>query len=275
MIFIVKNLFIFQNMKNPTISIKNIDIHSIDRKYNFVIFQNENREKTSVSKTKITEISKEKQIRKLDGFSYIDEAKKEHICHVTMRNSTTKEILPEVSSTINCYWCRHTFNTRVIGCPIDYKCSMIYKKYYSEITKNNYCLQESLTNKQKTTNCKDTPENDFHLDFMKNSYYITDGMFCSFNCCIAFIHDNGKNPLYRKSSTLLNKMYFELFQTQQKITPAPNWRLLKSYGGHLTIQDFRKGFYKIEYINNEDYIVPSDIPIFKSIGMVFEKKIKL
>lgn len=263
-------------MKNPTISIKNIDIHHIDRKYNFLIFDNKEREPSvDTAKTKVTEIQKTQTIRKIDGFSYIDEAKKEHICHVTMRNSLTKEILPEFSNILNCYWCKHSFSSRVLGCPIEYKCSMIYKKYYSEITKNNYCLQESLTEKQNLQNKDNIYNEEFNFDFMKNGYYITDGIFCSFNCCVAFIKDNSQNSLYSKSLSLLNKIYFTLFRMEQMILPAPNWRLLKSYGGSLSIQDFRKGFYKIEYIDNSDYIVPSDIPIFKSIGMVFEKKIKL
>jgi len=261
-------------MKNPTISIKNIDIQHIDRKYNFLRFQDENISAT-MTKTKVTEISKEHTIRKLDGFSYIDEAKKEHICNVTMRNSITKDILPEFSSSINCFWCRHPFSSRVLGCPIDYKCSMIFKKYYSEITKNNYCLQESISEKQHETSKELVDNEEFDINFMKNGYYITDGMFCSFNCCAAFIEENYKNPVYSKSASLLNKMYYELFQIEQKISPAPNWRLLKTYGGSLSIQDFRKGFYKVEYIGKNDFVVPSDIPIFKSIGMVFEKKIKL
>lgn len=261
-------------MKNPTISIKNVDIEHVDRKYNFIAFDNKV-PKPDATKTKITEIQKNNTVRKVDGFSYIDEAKKERICYVTMRHFSTKDILPEFSNRLNCYWCKHPFSSRVLGCPIEYKCSMIYKKYYSEITKNNYCLQESLTEKQNSLNKNCMENEEFHIDFMKNGYYITDGIFCSFNCCVAFIEDNSNNSLYSKSLSLLNKLYFQLFEMEQRIVPAPNWRLLKSFGGTLSIQDFRKGFYKVEYIDNSDYIVPSDIPMFKSIGMVFEKKIKL
>ena len=92
---------------------------------------------------------------------------------------------------------------------------------------------------------------------------------------VALIQENSTNPFYTKSLSLLHKIYYQLFQVEQKILPAPNWRLLKPYGGVLSIQEFRKGFYKVEYIDNSDYVVPSKIPIFKSIGMVFEKKIKL
>ena len=31
------------------------------------------------------------------------------------------------------------------------------------------------------------------------------------------------------------------------ISPAPNWRTLKEYGGHLDIQDFRNSFNKMDY----------------------------
>lgn len=261
-------------MKNPTISIKNVDVQLIDRKYNFIHFDNSS-SKVEAPKTKVAEIQKNHMIRKVDGFSYIDEAKKEHICNITMRNSVTKDILPDFSNSLHCYWCRHLFSSRVLGCPIDYKCSMMYKKYYSEITKNNYCLQESLTEKQNSLNKAFGENEEFNIDFMKNGYFVTDGIFCSFNCCVAFIQENSNNPFYTKSLSLLHKIYYQLFQVEQKILPAPNWRLLKPYGGVLSIQEFRKGFYKVEYIDNSDYVVPSKIPIFKSIGMVFEKKIKL
>ena len=34
---------------------------------------------------------------------------------------------------------------------------------------------------------------------------------------------------------------------EPEITPAPSWRLLKAYGGHLTIQAFRSSFHRLRY----------------------------
>ena len=103
-------------------------------------------------------------------------------------------------------------------------------------------------------------------------YYITDGIFCSFNCCLAFIKDNWYNSMYSNSETLLNQIYNKLFNNTQKFLEAPSWRLLKDYGGGLTIQEFRQSFNKIEYIDNNDYLI--EYPKCKPCGFIFEKKIK-
>ena len=130
-------------MKTPYINLGNIDLAVIDQKYNFVSYKEKNKSelKKKQTKTKISDITKDDHRQAY--FSFIDEAKKDHICIMTMRDAIQNEKLPE-KTDICCFWCRHSFSTRPIGCPIHYKCMRLYKKYYSEITKNNYCLQEFL-----------------------------------------------------------------------------------------------------------------------------------
>ena len=105
-----------------------------------------------------------------------------------------------------------------------------------------------------------------------DNYYLTDGIFCSFNCCLAFIKNNLHNNIYNYSEIFLNQIYQNLFDNTKKIIPAPSWRLLSKFGGHLCINDFRTNFNKIEYIETDDYI--SKIPICKPVGFIFEKKVK-
>ena len=96
-----------------------------------------------------------------------------------------------------------------------------------------------------------------------------DGIFCSFNCVLAFINDNKHDSLYRESITLLNYFYKTIFGTLPKIfLPAPHWRLLKEYGGHLDIAEFRKSFNHVEYIKM-DHVY--DISALKLVSNVFKE----
>lgn len=261
-------------MKNPTITIKSISLNEIDIKFNFKKYDTEKPmikqvDKSLNTKTKLTEHLKE---TKITQFSFVDESKKDHLCSITMKNFVNNKTLP-TTTNINCFWCRNTFPYHPIGCPIDYKNRKVYKKYYSEITKTRYVLQESVTKNQMKTSME-MEQNNFELDNLDTNYYLIDGIFCSFNCCYAYILSNKLNPLYKNSTMYLKKLYYEMFKDSEcKLNPAPDWRLLKEYGGELSIEDFRKNFYKIDYIDINDFTF--QFPECKSVGMLFEKKIKL
>tara|TARA_B100001115_G_scaffold184555_1_gene187551 strand:+ start:1199 stop:1846 length:648 start_codon:yes stop_codon:yes gene_type:complete len=94
-------------------------------------------------------------------------------------------------------------------------------------------------------------------------YYTVDGVFCSFNCCLAYINDNKHKSLYDNSTQLLHRMYKDLNEIEIEINGAPNWRLLDTFGGHLTINEFRKNFKTYSYKDNDNYItsVPNQLPI--------------
>lgn len=260
-------------MKTPFVNLKHIDASIIDQKYNFIVYKekNKNEKKNTISKTKIADITKDNL--KSSYFSYIDEAKNDHICIITMKDVILNKELP-VKTDIHCFWCRHNFSSRPIGCPITFKNTRLYKKYYSEITKNNYCLQETISTKQLEDSKDSKNDNYYSLEIQPSNYYLTDGIFCSFNCCFAFIDFNKLNPLYSQSLNLLKKMYYDLFPNYDiSLMKAPHWRLLKDYGGELSIEEFRKNFYKVEYIENSDFT--TIFPHQKSMGLIFEKRIKL
>ena len=120
-------------MKTPFVNLKHIDASIIDHKYNFIIYKekNKNEKKNTLAKTKIADITKDNL--KSSYFSYIDEAKNDHICILTMKDVILNKELP-TKTDINCFWCRHSFPFRPIGCPVTFKNTRLYKKYYSEIT---------------------------------------------------------------------------------------------------------------------------------------------
>lgn len=166
----------------------------------------------------------------------------------------------------NCYWCRHPFETKPIGCPINYISSQAVKNYYSEISKDMYTIKEDITvSKRKTVN-------DPRISINIKEYYETDGIFCSFNCCKTFIKNNKHDRMYDNSLFLLMKMYNEMMGTTISVIDcAPHWRLLTEYGGHLSISEFRNSFNKTNY---EEHGYIKITPSFRSIGHLFEEKIK-
>jgi hypothetical protein len=61
----------------------------------------------------------------------------------------------------------------------------------------------------------------------------------------SYLHDNLNNNLYKDSGTLLYLMYksiFGEFPIKMNLKKAPSWKLLKSYGGSLSIEEFREMF---------------------------------
>lgn len=265
--------------KNKYIFIlKNIDIVKVENKFGI----NGNQENMFISNN-ITKISDLKEQNTPEIISFLDETKKLHKCSVSMVNINNIDILYKENNYINCFWCRYKIpnNIKPIGCPVKHVQNQVVKSYYSEISKDNYTIKENIT--QTKIKCLNTE--DKRLNVIKKNYYVTDGAFCSFNCCKSYICDNKKNPLYNLSEMLLLKMYKEIFPSTNiiDIQPAPHWRKLKEYGGDKTIKEFRDSFNKVEYKNFgftsleddiSDYNSNDNFPLTKSMGMLFEEKLK-
>lgn len=256
--------------------LRNIEPVEIDAQYSFYVGNTlpapdmpDTDVKTAPSRTKITELAPKQ--KDTNTFSYLDESKKEHQCVLTMISQDTQSCLPE-KTDIPCFWCHHPFTTKPLGCPIQYVPHRVVKDYYSEITKDNYTLRESITCSQKLQNHNHFVKH--HMNLFDRDYYVVDGMFCSFNCCLAFIQHHHNEPIYRYSENLLSHIYVQTFgENAQPITAAPSWRILKEYGGPLSIAEYRKNFYKVEYKDIYNVMYPSTK--FKMIGFLYEKQVKI
>jgi hypothetical protein len=197
--------------------------------------------------------------------SFLDESKRIHTCHLSLIDFQSRMDINLLR--YHCFWCRHPFNTRPIGCPIKYVPSQAEKKYHSHISRDTYTIKEDVTNK-RIKNLNTTEE----ITIKLGEYYETDGVFCSFNCCKSWIDDNKHNRLYDMSAVLLTKMYNAMLGTKTiVISPAPHWRTLEQYGGHLNILKFREGFNKIDY---KYHGTTKTIPNFIPHGTLFEEHIK-
>lgn len=198
--------------------------------------------------------------------SFLDESKRLRRCKVSMINIKRLNN-PGNTHQCRCFWDRNIIpkNIQIIGCPVKYIPSRANKKYYSEMTKDHIHINEPITEKRISEINKRC---DTRLSVIENSYYETDGAFCSFNCVMAFIKDNKRNSLYRDSEMLLLQLYQDLNDTKiLEITPAPHWRNLIDHGGNMTIDQFRESFNQKEYVNY-------GIITCMSLGRLYEERYK-
>jgi hypothetical protein len=246
--------------KKYTFSLFDVDTEKVHKKYGIVI-SSYTSSFTPKNTTKICELNKNSGTP--ETISFLDESKRSHTCSISMIDF--KSQMNVCLLKYNCFWCKHVFETKCIGCPIKFVSSKATKSYHSEISKDIYTIKENVTSGRANS------IDDKRISISGAEYYETDGVFCSFNCCQSYIMDNKHNRLYDMSHYLLMKMYNELVGTKTVvISPAPHWRLLTSYGGHLTIKKFRDDFNKVEY---ESHGI-TNLPNFKPSCMLFEENIK-
>jgi hypothetical protein len=193
---------------------------------------------------------------KTTSINFIDDSKHTRKCQISVINSTNN----------NCFWCRHPIPKNVVGvgCPINHIPAYVVKTYFSEISKDNFSIKEYVTNSK----IDDIDKTDTRITSETNDIYEVDGIFCSFNCCLAFINDNKHNTVYKKSEFYLLSCY-KAYTGTDDIKPAPSWRLLSEYGGSLSITEFRESFGYVEYINHGRYVIQYPI------GNLYEKKINI
>ena len=159
---------------------------------------------------------------------------------------------PLPSSTSKpCWWCRHSFNSRPIGCPTS---------YYP-------CSSDCVDTARVKEKLEDAGLPTDTLDFFE-----TDGMFCSFPCVKAYILDKGAKAKYKNSAGLLSLLFKLVHGMYMEIPRAPSWMVLKAYGGHLTILEFRATFGKLAYEETTGGRRPY---MFASARYIAEIKIKL
>lgn len=272
--------------KKYIFTLNNINTEKIEQKYGITIVSNIANvdDIPPENSTKLTELA-ELNNEHTDVISFLDETKRLYQCHISMIDFKSGEDVKNLKYC--CYWCRHKFESTSIGCPIKYISKKAVKNYFSEVSKDFYTIKENITrqrsqmihtNKSKfvfgqidTTVDAPPPASSCTININHQDYYSTDGIFCSFNCCKAFIKENKHNKLYESSDVLLSKLYHDMYNVKNiVINPSPHWRLLIEYGGYLTIQQFRDNFNKTTY---ESHGVIRNTDIFKPIATLFEEKL--
>ena len=244
---IIKNKTIninkYNNMsKKRCFFLKGFIPEEIDKKYGLYIVSNIEKEvKMPDKRTDIFDVlDKQDEV----SVSFVDE--KNDKCLVTMLDWISKDKYPIKTNKL-CYWCKHSFDSKPIGCPIKFINSRIEKSYISHITKDKYYMKENVT-KTKLLKIMEHKKDSIDIKLIENEYYLTDGIFCSFNCIIAYINENSHDLFYSESKMLTYSMYKELIgKDATRIKGAPHWRLLKAFGGPFSIEEFRQTFNVFEY----------------------------
>jgi hypothetical protein len=141
-----------------------------------------------------------------------------------------------------CWWCRETFSSCPIGIPINFYPS---------------CAKSEQFFKQSNLDCTNGTE-----------YFETDGIFCSFPCAKSYIIDEKLNTKYKNSTMLLSLLYKKINNKIDFIPLAPSWKLLKKFGGEMSITEFRNSFGEFQYIDSSNI----KKPLIFSIGNLYTEK---
>lgn len=171
---------------------------------------------------------------------------------------------------IRCHWDHHTFEGVGILCPLSYRPKQVAKVGYNEVKLRSINKASESNNskfmiKENVPSCKDTTNLGKNIIEITDAFFEVDGVFCSPECCLAFINEEKTKfggSKYFESERLL---YFMLGLTS-RIVPANHFRLLKEYGGNLSIEQFRQNNKSIKY----EYYGTTVL-----ISHLFEKRINL
>jgi hypothetical protein len=228
--------------------LKGLDIDEINKKYGFCKEEDEKffLNETLLEETVIKPVSSpdtknltEIKIKEPEYISFFLDENKQQYKTVQTGN---------INNDVNCFWCKHKVEHIPLGCPIKWVNSNLEKNYTSMLNKEKYYIKENITLK-KIEKIKNMSNNILSIPITvsetKNDYLLTDGIFCSFPCILAYINDNKHDYTYNESSSLLRVMYEKLTGESiigKHFLPAPHWRLLSTYGGVMTIEEFRASF---------------------------------
>lgn len=119
----------------------------------------------------------------------------------------------------------------------------------------------------------------FEIDNLKNIFYCK-GYFCSFNCAMAYIIEN---PMFDMNVCRVNLYILaRRYGIVDEIVQAPPKSLLSKFGGHMSMDDFRRNVKKCNriisrhapFIHTVDEVVEMSKPD-DSFDKEFEKTMKL
>lgn len=156
--------------------------------------------------------------------------------HITSFVDHTKKTIQHAQSTpvfdqerkYKCFWCDLPVENTPLGCPIKQIPVFSGKKV-------------KLRNNEEFTTSVSQQEN--------QNKFVTEKVFCSFNCVKGFINANSWNDYYFNSSRLLALMYSTIMEVDGPviITPAPCKSIMAAYGGILSPEQYRKNFERVNY----------------------------
>lgn len=180
----------------------------------------EEEDNTFTKKIKLMIDRKEKSDEEfIDDLNDIDELKKILKDQIVINNRYSEQ-----HKNLKIYSTK--IKSSVINCPFECnKDNTIKIPEYTELC----CFHDSCKIKGKPIFLPDRKEGE--------CFYII-GWFCSVNCAIAYNFNLNDNKINQRLSLLK-----QLYKVPDSIKPAPNNKILKKYGGSLTVKQYRDLFY--------------------------------
>lgn len=129
-----------------------------------------------------------------------------------------------------------------------------------EHEETNYYKVDITYKVDKCWNCVQEIKNliGYPLSYDNNVFHCY-GDFCSYGCCSRYIIDNYNNQELWNKLHLLNVMYNKTHKTtNMKVDPCPDRRLLKIFGGKMTIEEYHNNNNKHNYY---DITIPPVVPV--------------
>lgn len=111
-----------------------------------------------------------------------------------------------------------------------------------------------------------TPPCFIPFDYKNNIFYVF-GNFCSFNCALSYNFEKQFNN-WTNYSELIEFLYRKIYKKHCNISYAPDKTAIDTFGGELTITEYRRNF----YMNDTNYEVY--YPPVKSVIPYLEQTVK-
>jgi hypothetical protein len=159
------------------------------------------------------------------SYYFLDTHKVQNKMWPNMIDVTLTGPLP-ASTTKSCWWDRHSFQNRPIGCPLRY------------IASASGAVGSTVGDSATVPTLRGGED---------KKVFETEGYFCGFPCCKAYIISQKSNPKYKDSLALLTMLFMSFYNRIEYTPKAPTWKILKEYCGHLTIQEYRAAIGRLEY----------------------------
>jgi hypothetical protein len=105
--------------------------------------------------------------------------------------------------------------------------------------------------------------------YYQEKFYVF-GIFCSFNCALAYNININDNKVWERYN-LLHFLYKKIFNCDIRISPSPPRELLTMFGGPLTIEEYRK---KTQYLGNFTKSFRTLLPPMTTIFPIVEETLK-
>lgn len=198
---------------------------------------------------------------------FMNQYKNQSRMFAVMIDVTQNGALPRMTHR-PCWWCRSSFSSIPVGCPIKYNKNTpgtLEAKRFDEYLKSINIVSDG-----------------------SNDFFETEGIFCTLSCAKAYALDQlqrTSSPRYKDSLILLNLIKEKTdpcvgghggqagHGSQDSTIPiAPSWKMIDEWGGHLTPREFRESFGLVEYKET----INLRRPLLYSTSQYFqEKKIKI